>query len=231
MHLSDLTFVEVGRYLKKKNFIILPFGSTEEHSYALPLGTDTFIAQAIAEDIAKHKHWLVAPVVSVGFSGLPQPFLNFSGTISYQKRTLSFMISDYISSLYRHGFRSFFIINSHGGNNTLIKKTIPRIAKKFPGSKFYLHNWWKVDELLKLIKKLEPNSMGHAGGIEAALSLYLFYGKVQPNKFTSEYSGIKTKTGIINSNQKIATINLGKSAFKAILRGTLKGGLKKFECL
>jgi len=46
--LEQQSWTDVESYLKSDNRIILPVGSTEQHGTFAPLGTDTYVAKAIA---------------------------------------------------------------------------------------------------------------------------------------------------------------------------------------
>ena len=69
-NLADLTYVDVGEYLKEKDTILVPMASTEQHGPHLPLKTDTFTAEEVARRIseqtanfahARHLGGLLAP--------------------------------------------------------------------------------------------------------------------------------------------------------------------------
>ncbi len=160
----------------------------EQHSKALPLATDALIAKNIAKEIAKRKRWLIGSALNIGYSDKPQPFMKFAGTISYTPETLILVIIDYISSLYQHGFRSFHIINAHGGNHKFINIAAKKLKKKLPECKIFLHSWWKNDEVKKFCNGINKSAIGHAGTIEAALALYLFPSKVRRKFFNKEYN-------------------------------------------
>ncbi len=130
MVLDELTFEDIRKYLKTNKTILIPIGSMEQHSKALPLATDALIAKNIAKEIAKRKRWLIGSALNIGYSDKPQPFMKFAGTISYTPETLILVIIDYISSLYQHGFRSFHIINAHGGNHKFINIAAKKLKKK-----------------------------------------------------------------------------------------------------
>ena len=108
--LNELTWQEVGSYLKKNDLIIVPVGSTEEHGLAAPLGLDTYAAIFLAEDVAKKAGVLVPPPLWFGDSS---HHLGFPGTISLRPQTLELVVSDIGRSLARHGFRKILIINGH----------------------------------------------------------------------------------------------------------------------
>ena len=66
--LQELKWPEVKSYLENDQRIILPIGSTEQHSYWLPLGTDSMVAIALAEEAAQKTNVLVAPPLWTGWS-------------------------------------------------------------------------------------------------------------------------------------------------------------------
>ena len=66
--LQELTWEDVEAYLKESNIIICPVGSTEQHGPAGPLGLDSLVAIALAEDVAKATKVLCAPPLWFGDS-------------------------------------------------------------------------------------------------------------------------------------------------------------------
>ncbi len=90
--MEGLSFNKVGEYLTIKKTIVIPIGSMEQHSQALPLSTDTLIAESIANKIGESMHWMVGPAINIGYSDTPQPFMKFLGTITYSQETLILVI-------------------------------------------------------------------------------------------------------------------------------------------
>ena len=219
--IEELSFNEVGEYLASNKTIVIPIGSTEQHSQALPLSTDTLIAESIASKIGESMHWMIGPVINIGYSDVPQPFMKFSGTITYSQETLILVINDYISSLYVHGFRKFFVVNGHGGNNKFIKQAVLILKEKYHDIKVYLHNWWKIEEVVRFSDSVGENCLNHAGTIETALALVMFSDKVDKDKLTKEYNYINTETGVIDSDQTLATEAMGGEVYKLIVEGSL----------
>ena len=50
-NLADLTYVDIGEYLKEKDTVLIPMASTEQHGPHLPLKTDTFTAEEVARRV------------------------------------------------------------------------------------------------------------------------------------------------------------------------------------
>lgn len=108
--LHEMRWPDVQQYLNKKNVILLPIGSTEQHGKHGPLGTDSFVAIRLAEDAAKQTETVSAPPLYFGWS---PHHLVLPGTISIEPAVLESLVFQMIKSLSTHGFKNFIIINGH----------------------------------------------------------------------------------------------------------------------
>ena len=77
--LQELTWEETADYLRVRDTIVIPFGTTEQHGPAGSLGLDTYVALSLAEDAARRAGVLAAPPLWYGDSS---HHLGFAGTIS-----------------------------------------------------------------------------------------------------------------------------------------------------
>jgi creatinine amidohydrolase len=108
--LEEQSWKDVESYLETDNRIILPVGSTEQHGVFAPLGTDTYVAKAIAESAGQQTGVLVAPPLWFGWS--PHHLVK-PGTITIRAEILIEVLYDVIASLAEHGFANFAVINGH----------------------------------------------------------------------------------------------------------------------
>lgn len=118
MKLADLTWPEVdGRPL-----VLVPVGSIEQHGPHLPLDTDTTIAIAVAEAVARElgSDVLVAPPLSYGSSGEHQ---GFAGTSSVGTEVLRLTVIELLRSMSTWAGRIVFV-NAHGGNVAALSKAV-----------------------------------------------------------------------------------------------------------
>jgi creatinine amidohydrolase len=95
---------------------VLPVGSFEQHGDFHPLVTDTLIACAIAERIAKDHNLFLLPPITISCS---HEHSTFAGTVSIRATTLVGVIEDVWTSLQQTGFDKLVIVNGHGGNYVL----------------------------------------------------------------------------------------------------------------
>jgi len=233
MELMKMTMKEVKDYLEKNKTIIIPIGATEEHSNALPLGTDSITAEAMAVKLGEISGRIVAPTINVG--NCNSITYTFTGTISISPITLINFLKDYINSLYFHGFRNFFFVNGHGGNISAIRGAIDELAISLKNAKFLIASWW----LLKELESLYDNA-GHAGRGEVSMMLYLNDALVKKEYLTEEKRKMPryfvsndltekyiTKTGIINDSQ-VGSKELGEKLFNKSIE-TMLEMLKELE--
>jgi len=109
--LQNLTWEEVKvKTEESRGTIILPIGSTEQHGYHLPVGTDTMVANSVAEAAAVKAKVLVAPPLWFGWS---PHHLVLPGTITIRAEVLIEVVYDMIKSLHHHKFAKFILLNGH----------------------------------------------------------------------------------------------------------------------
>ena len=104
--------MQLEKYLKTDDRIVLPIGSTEQHAY-LSLETDNIIAERLAVEAAEP---LGVPVLPVLPYGITPGFGAYPGSPSLRLERFAAVLRDILDSLRRQGFRRFLIANAHGGN-------------------------------------------------------------------------------------------------------------------
>lgn len=113
MNLNTLTAAEIASYDRDQTLVLIPAGSTEPHGPHLPVGTKTYLAEALAFEIGQHLkdsglRYLVAPV----FPYLPcQASLGISGALTISARVASEMLYEIGAAVHRDGFRNVAFIH------------------------------------------------------------------------------------------------------------------------
>ncbi len=135
--LLDLSWVELEALDKKQSIVLLPLSPIEEHGPHLPLGTDVFAAQDIAETAAEYLckdnqllQVVLSPPIPLGCSAVTA---DFPGTISLKGTTLFQLLVDFCSSLAKSGFKYIIIVNHHLDSVHLkaILEAIKTVEKEF----------------------------------------------------------------------------------------------------
>lgn len=178
VYMNKMTWSEFNS--KKENVIILPVGSTEQHSYHLPLSTDSIIAEKISELFAKKIDGVVAPTLTYGYKSKPMsgggPL--FPGTIDLNGETLIRLARDILEELCLDGVKKIFVNNAHFENEAFLLESIDIVSRKYPDVKIIESNWWDVlsqDIIDKVFSDIPfPGwALEHAAITETSLIMYL----------------------------------------------------------
>ncbi len=171
MLLAHRTWREVEDYLTRCQGIIVPIGSTEQHGPGGLIGTDWICAEAIAQGAGLRAGALVGPTIGLGVN----PFnLAFPGTISLRATTLMALVTDYVASLARQGFRRFYVLNGHGGNVAPVRAAFQDLHLSHAGLHLRLRSWWELPTANALRLELYGAAEGmHATPSEVAITQHL----------------------------------------------------------
>lgn len=127
-NLADLSYIDIGEYLKTKDTILVPMASTEQHGPHLPLYTDTITAVEITNRISEQIGVLHTPPLWAGYS--PQHMYGVGqgrGTITLRASTLLNLMNDVARSLIHHGFSRIIFINGHGSNTKVVDPVLRKL--------------------------------------------------------------------------------------------------------
>lgn len=139
MLLGEMTWMEVERYLKNDDRIMLVTGATEQHGY-ICLETDIKIPHTLAVAASEKSGVLVAPPLNFGCSSY---FIDFPGTISFRVQTFIFAVEDMVRSLHYQGFKRILFVNGHGGNDPA-KLALGELVNDLDNLQVSWYDWWKA---------------------------------------------------------------------------------------
>ena len=204
IHLSS--WPEIDARLKTTKTVVVPIGSNEQHGPTGLLGTDWLCPEIIAHAAeAQDDSLVVAPTFNIGMA---QHHLAFAGTISLRPSTFMAAITDWVSSLSRHGFERIYFLTGHGGNVATIEATFAEIHAEWsfgqsslkqrsaardaiatpygqPPFVLKLKNWWDLPGVNSLCNRLFPTGHGmHATPSEIAVTQAAYPDRIK----TADYS-------------------------------------------
>ena len=228
MRIEDLNWMDVEKYLKHDDRLMLVVGACEQHGY-LSLLTDVKIPQALADAASQQTGVLVAPPVNFGSSPY---FVSYPGTFSLRLATLLDAVEDIIRSAHRQGFRRILVLNGHGGNNGL-KIRLGEIVNELPGLKIQWYAWWQAHSIEKLAitHEIKPD---HANWLEAfpfTIVADLPEGEKVPPQVPSEVLDAKTARQIYGDGSFGGRYQIPDETMQEIFNAALQDILQmiKFE--
>lgn len=105
--------------------VLLTTGAIEQHGYHLPVAVDALMGQVWVERILARLPadvpCYVAPPITIGKSN---EHAGFPGTLIISKETLRGQVHAIARQLGRWGFRQLAVLNTHGGNSSVLDTTL-----------------------------------------------------------------------------------------------------------
>lgn len=181
--LANLTTKAAQRQFEAADVAVFPIGSTEQHGPHLPLGTDHFIAEAMAHSIRDRADTIVLPTIPVGVSPHHR---HFDGTLSTRSAVLEAFVRDILESTASHGLEKIVVVNGHGGNTDAIRRAAEDLRRERSA---YVTRWSWSDAVADLKRELFDMVVGHADGSESSVMLYLADELVDADAFEAGEEG------------------------------------------
>jgi creatinine amidohydrolase len=109
--LEALTWPEAGRLLARDSRLLFPVGALEQHGPHLPLGTNTFLAEAVARRVSDELGILRAPTFPYGVTGGGRG--RYAATTTLRRKTLHRAVNELLASWEDHGVSEIVVITAH----------------------------------------------------------------------------------------------------------------------
>jgi creatinine amidohydrolase len=165
--IDRLPFQALADDARGTDAVIVPIGCVEPHGRHAPLGTDTLIAQGIADRIAEASGALVFSAIPLGTLNVLYDFRDAPGAISLDSRVLLDVYTNVGTELMRQGFDRLLFVNGHSGNAPLLQVAAFDIKAR-AGGQVGLLEWWSAAR--EIIDGIKGHSWGtHADEIETSI--------------------------------------------------------------
>jgi creatinine amidohydrolase len=149
---------------------VLPVAAVEQHGPHLPVGVDSLIAEAYLARVRArlpHSPALFLPVQAVGASDEHKAY---PGTLTLAPETALAAFTEIGESVHRAGIRKLVIINSHGGNITIIDLAARQLRVRL--QMLVVHcSWGRFGYPAGLFSDAERTHGIHGGDIETSIML------------------------------------------------------------
>lgn len=163
VRLVRLSQPEAESRLKNSRLAVMAPGSIEQHGPHLPLGTDAFVADALAEEVARRMNTVLVPLPLVGVS----PYhLSWAGSLSLQPQTMIALIEDICECLAAHSVDKVLFVNWHEGNTPTLRIAGDSVQRKFKMRVVIAESHIITNKLFG-----ERAQLTHAGNMETAAVL------------------------------------------------------------
>ena len=150
---------DVAASLQRNPTVVLPFGSIEQHGPHLPCGTDTMIAERLAEAVAGRLDALYAPF---GPYGVTPIHAGRPGTVSLTPETFERLLEEVLLELIRMGARTLVLVNWHELNTPSLNGVATKVQADHGAAVVVAQACYTAQRLYKG----EGGELTHGGSIE-----------------------------------------------------------------
>lgn len=184
---GEKSWPELKKYIEQDSLIILPVGELEEHSLYLPVDTDariaSFLAQQIADEIAKDIPVLVMPTVWSGYT--TKATQKWPGGISLRIQVFTDMIYDICASLIEMGFNKILMLDCHGQHHPMLNIVTKMIADEYDKYLVVASPFTLSAEDFNKIRKSPRGGVSHACEWETSIIMHTNPELVDESKLTN----------------------------------------------
>jgi creatinine amidohydrolase len=168
----EMTWQEVDAAADTARWIaVLPLAAVEQHGPHLPLGVDSYIAEAYLAEAQKIlPDDLPVTFLPVQRIGVSAEHLSFPGTLTLSATTAIAAWTELGESLARAGVRKLVLITSHGGN-VAVMETVARDLRTRLGMLAVTVGWHRFGYPEGAFSAEEKKHGIHGGDIETSLML------------------------------------------------------------
>lgn len=129
--LSQMTWPQIRAMQEKCPLLVLPLGATEQHGPALPIGTDTMIAEALCREACLRAEVPWAPPLSYTSSG--GHTVKWPGTFSLTPKTFIDILVQWSRWAAATGWKKILFVNAHAGNAAPLRVAVDQIRLEMLG--------------------------------------------------------------------------------------------------
>lgn len=159
--------------------VLLPVGNMEAHGI-IPLGTDTLIPVALAENIADNVNALIAPAIPYG---LTSSLRHYPGSMTMPAHVFEAYVYHILLDLVGTGFREIYILNGHGGQASELRNVARRVHHETRRC-LAVMEWWELEVDIDSEHLVTPG--GHGGTGETAMIQAIHEDWVHPEFLTPD---------------------------------------------
>ncbi|RMF85323.1 MAG: creatininase family protein [Nitrospinota bacterium] len=167
---AEMSWIAFEKQTQQTDLVLLPLGAVEVYGPHLPMGTDGFVAMALATRVAERIPALVAPLIPVGYSRSLQ---DFPGTLNVSPEALKAYVQGICESFLLWGCRRFLFLNGHLGNVAPIAQLCEELRRVHGATCAQVDIWRFIQPLTRDLMESDTLPFGHASEAGTSVMLYL----------------------------------------------------------
>ena len=194
---QNMTWQEVEKQIKQCPVAIVPVGSTEQHGYHLPLGTDTYLAEKLSEMVSERTGALVYPSINFSYSW---SWRDRVGTVALRESILQEVVRDVVKSMERYGIGAVIFLNGHEANGSVLKYAVRAVQDETSVKILWMFYPGLKEVYTKYMESPTWGGMFHACEFETSLMLASHEELVHMERAVEEYPDRPMLYGMDNTS-------------------------------
>jgi creatinine amidohydrolase len=180
---AAITMDEVGTAAAAGAVAVVPVGATEQHGPHLATGTDTLLAEHVADAAAEVTGDVVLPGLPYGCSlGHTD---RWPGTLSLHPTTMAAVVCEVGRWVHASGFRKLVVVNGHATNGPPCQSAILQLRHELPDLRpRFVSIFDLTPEIAARYRQDAPDF--HANEAETSMLLHLAESHVRPERIGDE---------------------------------------------
>lgn len=222
--IEQLTWPAVQQLQASCDLLVLPLGATEQHGPALPINTDSVIADALCRRACEATGVAMAPVMAYTSSG--GHTAKWPGTFSISPKTFIDVLVQYAKWAEATGWKRLYFVNAHAGNDAPLRVAVDQIRLELMGrlQVGYLNTFFMSPEIEAYF--VEDAADLHANKGECDLMLHLAPETVDVERLAS--ADDEDRTADLVFSYPVSQTSLNGTTGKPSL-GSTAAGAQLFE--
>ena len=203
-YLPAMTLREIAALPDKASApVIIATGAIEQHGPHLPVAVDSFLGQVwvnlVTQRLPAGTPCYIAPPITIGKSN---EHVGYPGTLIISRDLLRLQLLSIARQLHAWGFGTLAILNTHGGNTSVLTYTLREIRAELGMRANFLRPTWSIN-----VSAQEGTYGFHANQFESAVMLALAGKYTQPAAAVCHYPAFIDEPGELRPEGSPATFS------------------------
>ena len=183
---EEMTWPEAKERISTSRGVIITLGSIEQHGPHLPLGTDMYMGNYVAQRVGELTDCLVLPAIPFGQVWSAK---DFPGTISLSSKALEDVLVEVSLSLYKNGAKNIIMITGHSGNLLTMKSAARKLYDEHEIKNVFFFAYPNKKKLAEKYMKSPfwNGKVMHAAEMETSMMLYTHPDLVHMDRAICDY--------------------------------------------
>lgn len=184
---------DITAHIARVPVAVLAVGAVEQHGSHLPVGTDSYFAEALANDVARLVDGVLLPSVMYGNSWANE---RYGGTITLRPATLAAFIYDIAACFARLGGKGIIVVNGDFGNQAVIAIVAQQLLQQLGMRALHLFYPGLANATARHCTTTQDSgTLLHADEFETSLMLFLRPDLVDMSRARTEWPPIPITFG------------------------------------